>query len=59
MTEPRLATVDPVDGTLYVVYGDGTVWAYRPPAEERLREGWKEVVRAPGSEERSAPVSSS
>lgn len=39
MNHPTLVTVDPVDGTLYVIYEDSSVWAYRPPAKKRLLEG--------------------
>lgn len=50
MTKPTLATVDPVDGTLYVIYEDSSVWAYRPPSKERLLEGWRKVAGGPGGE---------
>lgn len=39
MPGPKIATVDPVDGTLYVILKDEAVWAYRPLAKERLLEG--------------------
>lgn len=47
MAAPSLATIDPVDGTLYVIYEDGAVWAYRPPPEERLQKGWRRVEGGP------------
>lgn len=47
MDHPKLATVDPVDGTLYVIYGDSSTWAYRPPAKKRLLEGWRRVEAGP------------
>lgn len=47
MTAPALATIDPVDGTLYVIYENGAVWAYRPPSEERPQQGWTRVEGGP------------
>lgn len=57
MSKPAQAAVDPVDGTLYVIYTDGAVWAYRPPAEERLRESWRRVEGGPASDDKVSPVS--
>lgn len=47
MNHRTLATVDPVDGTQYVIYEDGEVSAYWPPAKLRLIEGWRKVEGGP------------
>lgn len=59
MSKPALAAVDPVDGTLYVIYEDGEIWAYRPPAGERLQEGWRRVEGGPVPDGQVTPVPSS
>lgn len=53
MSNPALATVDPVDGTLYLIYEDNSVWAYRPPSKERLQEGWRKVKGGGGTSDPS------
>lgn len=37
MSQPRNATVGPVDGILYVIYEDSSIWVYRPPTRELSR----------------------
>lgn len=58
MSQPRIATVDPVDGTLYIIYEDSSVWAYRPRAKERLLEGWRRVEGRPAGDQSSTASSS-
>ena len=58
MNRPTLAMVDPVDGTLYVLYEDSSVWAYRPPSKQQLLEGWRKVAGGPAvRQEPSVPSS--
>lgn len=59
MSKPRQTAVDPEDVTLYVIYEDEAVWAYRSPATERLQEGGREVESGPVPDPQAASVPSS
>ena len=47
MAVPKLATIDPVAGSLYVIYEDGEVWVYTPTSEDRIAKGWRTLEGGP------------
>lgn len=57
MIAPRLATIDPVDGTLYVIYEDGAVWAYTPHSEDRIAKGWRTLKGGPCPKNQASSIS--